>query len=361
MGRRSRDAAEIDRGSRGQVDPPDARSADLSEGTRVVFWEHVVAAISGEPTVEVVRCSLVILNYEEREVLLRCVRSILEAAGAQDEVIVVDNGSKDGSAEAVAREFPSVRLVRLDANRYIFGLNAGLAVAAGQYVAFCNNDMIVESDFVENALAHFTAPDIFAVCSRVLDRAGNDQGTRTAGRWKRGLLFYEPLPHSERPTSCFFAVGGQSFYRRDVLDVIGSIDELLWPMYHEDIELSYRAWKSGYRIVYAPDSVCHHLGGHTSRKVFTPVQLRSFVRQNELLTVWKDIDALPMLAEHIACLFPRFFLSLVRGDRGTSLGYVNAFKRLPAALRSRRRARATFSRSDRQVLELVSQMSIDKF
>ena len=81
---------------------------------------------------------------------------------------------------------------------------------------------------------------------------------------------------------------------------MGSIDELLWPMYHEDIELSYRAWKNGYRIVYAPGSVCHHLGGHTSRKVFTPTQLRSFVRQNELLMVWKDVTDPVMLLEHVS-------------------------------------------------------------
>ena len=91
-------------------------------------------------------------------------------------------------------------------------------------------------------------------------------------------------------TSCFFAVGGQSLFRRDLLVGLDSIDELLWPMYHEDIELSYRAWKAGLRILYAPDAVCHHLGSQTSARVFTRVELRSFVRQNELLTVWKNVD-----------------------------------------------------------------------
>jgi GT2 family glycosyltransferase len=147
-----------------------------------------------------------------------------------------------------------------------------LAVARGEFVAFCNNDMEVEDNFVEQALDCFVSDDIFAVCSRVLDRNGAEQGTRTAGYWKRGLLFYLPLPHSPVSTDCFFAVGGQSFYRRDVLTAMGSIDELLWPMYHEDIELSYRAWKNGYRIVYAPGSVCHHMGGRTSTRVFTTTQ-----------------------------------------------------------------------------------------
>ena len=306
-----------------------------------------------------VRCSLVVLNYDERQLLLDCVRSMLAAIGPEDEIIVVDNGSSDGSAAAVREQFPSVRLVPLPENRYIFSLNAGLAVARGEFVAFCNNDMVVEPNFVEEALNCFVADDIFAACSRVLDRNGAEQGTRTAGYWRRGLLFYEPLPHSAESTDCFFAVGGQSFFRRDVLNRMGSIDELLWPMYHEDIELSYRAWKNGYRIVYAPRSVCHHMGGKTSRRVFTATQLRSFVRQNELLTVWKDVTDRALLLEHAFWLLPRLLVALIRGDAGTLNGSMSAFRRLPRALRARRTARSMFRRTDREVLERVGVTAIE--
>jgi GT2 family glycosyltransferase len=305
------------------------------------------------------RCSLIVLNYDERELVVDCVRSMLAAVGPEDEIIVVDNGSSDSSADAVAEAFPTVRLVRLPENRYIFSLNAGLAVARGRYVAFCNNDMVVEPNFVEQALECFDGDDIFAVCSRVLDRLGQEQGTRTSGFWSRGLLFYQPLGHTPGTTDCFFAVGGQSFFRRDLLEAIGSIDELLWPMYHEDIELSYRAWKSGYRIVYAPNSVCHHLGGKTSRRVFTAVQLRSFVRQNELLIVWKDVTDPRLLIDHAIWIVPRLFVALLRWDRGTLGGSISALRRLPRALRSRKTAQRTFRLTDRQVLERVSEGVIE--
>ena len=61
---------------------------------------------------------------------------------------------------------------------------------------------------MEQALACFVADDIFAACARVIDRNGVEQGTRTSGYWQHGLLFYEPLPHTETSTDCFFAVGG---------------------------------------------------------------------------------------------------------------------------------------------------------
>ena len=184
------------------------------------------------------RASLIVLNFEGLHVIESCIDSLAEAAGVDDEIIVVDNASTDGSREWVEGR-AGIHLVSLPQNTYIFGLNRGLAVAAGKYVAFLNNDMTVAPDFVDRCLDRFgDGDDVFAVCPRII-MSGRDQGSRTTGSWRRGLIFYHPLPHSQTATDCFFAVGGQSFFRRDMLEEIGSIDPLLWPMYHEDIELSF--------------------------------------------------------------------------------------------------------------------------
>lgn len=298
-----------------------------------------------------IRASLIVLNFEGLAVLRDCLQSLRAAVSEDDEIIVVDNASTDGSVIGLAGEFPEIRLIALPENTYIFGLNEGLARARGRYVAFLNNDIVVEPYFVDLALRQFS-DGVFAVCPRIL-QGGQEQGSRTSGKWSRGLIFYDPLPHSVDPTDCFFAVGGQSFFRRDMLEEIGSIDSLLWPMYHEDIELSYRAWKRGWRIRYAPDAVVHHVGGHSSRRVFTPTQLRSFVRQNEYLTVWKNVTDRRLLLEHLVLIVPRLVVAAVHRDWGTLVGFRHAVARLPRALRARRRARQHFTLTDAEVLTRV--------
>jgi len=305
------------------------------------------------------RASLIVLNYEGLEVIDSCLDSLTAAAGPDDEIIVVDNASTDGSAEVLARR-DGIRLVPLRENTYIFGLNEGLTAARGRYVAFLNNDNTVAPDFVERCLARFDdGDDVFAVCPRIIS-SGRDQGSRTYGSWERGLIFYHPLPHTETPTDCFFAVGGQSFFRRDMLEEIGSIDPLLWPMYHEDIELSYRAWKRGWRVRYASDAVAYHLGKHSSNRVFTPAQLRTFVRQNEFLIVWKDVTDRPLLAEHCLLLVPRLVAATLKRDWPTLIGFWRALLRAPAVRTARARARPHMRLRDREVLRRVRAIGAER-
>jgi GT2 family glycosyltransferase len=139
-----------------------------------------------------------------------------------------------------------------------------------------------------------------------------------------------------------------------MLDEIGSIDPLLWPMYHEDIELSYRAWKRGWRIRYAPDAVAHHRGGHSSKRAFSPTQLQSFVRQNEFLTVWKDVTEAELLTAHVLLVVPRLLLAALKRDWPTLIGFRRAARRLPVVRMQRRSARAHMRLSDREVLRRVS-------
>lgn len=303
------------------------------------------------------RCSLIVLNRDGEDVITACIDSLLRAVTPDDEIIVVDNASTDRSVELLRDYGSRISLVELSTNTYIFGLNIGVEVADGRYVAFLNNDITVEPDFIDEAVKAFeVGEDVFAVCPRILQMDGIDQGSRTTARWKHGLIFYDVLPHVDEVTDCFFAVGGQSLLRTSYLREIGSIDPLLRPMYHEDIELCYRAWKRGWRVVYAPRAVVHHWGGHSSRRVFTPRQLRSLVRQNEFLIVWKNVTSLRLLAEHVLLLPTRLAAAAVKRDWATLLGFARATSRLGEARSARRVARRHAVISDREVLRRLARL-----
>lgn len=307
----------------------------------------------GAAVLSTVRASLIVLNFNGHAVIEGCLDSLVRSMGETDELIVVDNASSDSSAEML-RQRQDITLIELPNNTFIFGLNHGLAEARGEFVAFLNNDIVVDDGFVDQCLTRFDdGDDVFAVCPRILETNGREQGGRTAGYWRRGLIFYESLPHSPVPTDCFFAVGGQSFFRRRMLVEIGSIDPLLWPMYHEDVELSYRAWKRGWRVRYAPDAVAYHEGGHSSKRVFSSSQLRSFVRQNEYLTIWKNVTDRRLLAEHLLLVPPRLAAATLKTDWPTVIGFARAVKKLPEVARRRRAARLHMRLHDREVLRRV--------
>jgi GT2 family glycosyltransferase len=281
---------------------------------------------------------MIVLNYNGRDVLGPCLESMVAAAGPDDEIIIVDNASPDGSADLVPDE-PGIRLIRRTVNNFIFGLNDGVAVARGRYVGFFNNDIVVERDFVERCLRHFDGSDVFAVCPRILEKSGRDQGALTSGLYWRGIWYYKVHEHDPTAKETFFAVGGQSFFDADKLRSVGSIDPLLRPMYHEDIELSLRARSAGYEIRFAPDAVVHHVGGHASSRRFSRHELRSFVRQNEFLTAWKLLSARELARTHLPYLPLRLAIATWRRDWATWAGFVRALTRVRELRASRQAAR----------------------
>ena len=210
-----------------------------------------------------VRASVVVVAYNGRAYLESCLGS-LRAAGGGVEVIVIDNASLDGSADYVEDSFPWVRVVRLDRNRgYGHGCNVGARLATGEYLAFLNQDAVVEPGWLEALIAALEAnPRAGLVTPKVLlldhpDRintAGNDVHL-TGLTLCRGA----GLPASAmNDPAAVGAVSGAAFcMRRGLFNELGGFDRSLF-MYMEDTDLSLRARLAGYGCLYVPQSVVYH-------------------------------------------------------------------------------------------------------
>ena len=210
--------------------------------------------------------SIVIVSYNGRAHLARCLAAALAQQGPSFEVIVVDNGSSDGSAAFVRERFPAVRLVALNHNAgFAGGNNRGAAAAAGSWLVFLNNDTEVQPGWLQALVAAAGASEttglvtsqiVFLHDPSILDSAG-DAVTRAGGAFKRG--HGRPTHHYPAREPVFAACGASFLISKRLFDECAGFDEDFF-LSHEDVDLSYRVRLRGYTCLYEPASIVRHVG-----------------------------------------------------------------------------------------------------
>lgn len=217
--------------------------------------------------------SVVVVNWNRREYLRGCLESLLNQNFQDFEILVVDNGSQDGSAELVRERFegrsgPPVRLIQNETNRgFCAANNQGFAAARGRYVALLNNDAEAEPDFLGAMREAFElGEDVGMAACKVLmyedpkriDKAGHliypDGQNRGRGTGEIDQGQYD------RREECLWPDGCAAMYRKSMLDEIGGFDEDLF-LYGDDAELGLRARLAGWRCIYVPEAVVRHRRG----------------------------------------------------------------------------------------------------
>ena len=301
--------------------------------------------------------SVVIPNWNGRDLLEKYLPPLVRAMRGhpENEIIVVDNGSTDGSADFVRRHFPEVRLLALPENLgFGGGSNAGFRAAKNDIVVLLNSDMRVAEDFLQPLLDGFTHPDVFAVSCQIFF---SDPGKRreetglTQGWWSHGMLRvrHREDPQVDRLFPCFYGGGGScAFDRRKFLE-LGGFDELLRPFYLEDTDLGYCAWKRGWRVLYQPASHVWHEHRGTIGKTFSRAYIENVIRRNFVLFVWKNIHEPRRLAAHFLHAWTGALSSWLGGEsleRASFPALWGAFLRTPQVVRARWRARARAEISD---------------
>ena len=288
-----------------------------------------------------------ILNYEGRELLERNLPSVLAAVahtGQPHEVVVVDNGSTDGSVEMLREDFPQVKVVPLDRN-YFFsrGNNLGVPHASHDVLVLLNNDMRVEPDFLPPLLAPFDDPDVFAVASQIFfakREARREETGLTRARFVEGMLEYshDALPANPgRLIPILWGGGGSCAFDRRKWDELGGLDTMYDPFYCEDLDLSLRAWRRGWKVMMAPESKVWHEHRATSRRFFGEDFVNEIARRNSYLLHWKNLDGPGMLASHLLRLPLLVARDVRRHGRSGARSFAKAVKHAPRALLRRAR------------------------
>ena len=237
------------------------------------------------PSETMLRISVVIVSYNTRALVLKCLRTVFQSLGDLDlEVFLVDNASHDGTAQAVREEFPQCQVIANERNEgFSRANNKAMRESTGDYVLLLNPDTMVSEDVLEKML-HFmeTNPDVGMVSSKLVTEDGSldlacrrsfpsiwDGLCRAAGishRFPKSRLFarYNLTYLDEDETYEVDAVNGAfMFTRREAVEEVGLLDEAFF-MYMEDLDWCYRFKQAHWKIMYHPVATTIHLKGKSS-------------------------------------------------------------------------------------------------
>ncbi|MFH2219343.1 MAG: glycosyltransferase family 2 protein [Pseudomonadota bacterium] len=319
--------------------------------------------------------SIVVVTLNRFDLLKKCLKRLCEQDYEAIEILVVDNGSDRNAREALATDFPAVRVIRLDRNTgFAGGNNRGIEAAKGKYVALINNDALAGprwiSAMVETAEADSS---IAAVASIIAD--GNRTGVLDScgvgiglDGMSRQALRGAPVPRLKHPGDVFLFSGCACLLRTAVLKTVGLFDEDFFA-YCEDTDMGLRMRRAGWKIVVAPGADVAHLYSMTGGKF--SLQKVYWVERNHLWVAIKNFPW-PLLAAIPAVTLLRYLAqaySLLRGGgelneftKQSTLSeiaatytkaYMEMFKKLPAMIKKRRAFRKMHRLGDTEMLRLI--------
>jgi GT2 family glycosyltransferase len=269
------------------------------------------------------RVSVIVVSWNSREFLSGCLASVEAQTYGDHETIVVDNASKDGSADLVERSFPRAVLIRNGVNAgFCAANNAALKRATGVFILCLNPDAVLERDFLERALPAFAADRAVGMVAgmvhrfdgRTIDSAGQDL-TRARRIKDRGYGETDTGRYAES-REVFSVCGAVALYRRSMIDAIsedGDLFDETFFSFGEDMDVGWRARRAGWKALYVPSAGARHyrggsqsagtpLFGRISQMARRPPEIRAHIVKNRYLmilkndTPWAFVRDLPFIA-----------------------------------------------------------------
>ncbi len=325
--------------------------------------------------------SVVVVNLNRRELLRKCLESLLAQTDAELEVIVVDNGSTDGSAACVDTEFPGIRLIRNRDNKgFCAANNQGIAIARGEFVALLNNDAEADAGWLAAMVKVAGEKPVGMVACKILVHGDEKRIDKV------GHLIYPDGQNRGRGTGCLdqgqfdrveevlWPDGCAALYRKEMLDQIGGFDEDFFA-YADDAELGLRARIAGWTCIYTPHALVRHHRGNTLG--VGSVKRLKLIERNRVLLAAK------LFPWNLLWLNPFYYLArlvagagaAVRGEGETALfpgwqgkwrllqamvlGDLDALRLLPRILRKRSDVKRMARLTGAEVKQLILDNRID--
>lgn len=301
--------------------------------------------------------SVVIPNYNGEKLLKKNLPKVIEAVSnyknGQAEIIIVDDASTDKSVSGIKIKAAHFKILTNEKNLgFSSTVNRGVKEAKGEIIVLLNTDVSPEVDFLEPLLKHFSDKDVFAVgcLDKSVEKDKVIERGRGLGQWERGFLIHERGETNK--TNTLWVSGGSGAFRKSIWDKLGGFNELYNPFYWEDIDLSYRALKSGYKVIFEPKSIVMHFHEEgIIRNKYTPFQVKAIAYRNQFLFSWENATDYTLRVAQFYWLPYHFLKALLRFDLAFFIGFFRAFIILPKVIKSSLSYRKFFVKKDAEVIK----------
>ncbi len=313
------------------------------------------------------RLSIIIPNYNGEELLRKNLPDVIDALSSflknhneKGEIIIVDDASEDHSVafiqevQIVLRKSSLITLKSLVNNKnhgFSSTVNKGVSAADGEIIVLLNTDVSPEKDFLSALVKHFSNEQIFAVgcMDKSIENGDIVFRGRGVGSWQKGLLVHKKGDINKMNT--LWASGGSSAFNKKLWESLGGLYDIYNPFYWEDIDLSYRAQKAGYIVLFEKESIVTHK--HESGVIktrYSHADILTIAYRNQFLFVWINVSDINILLEHLAWLPYHILSAFLRGDVLLLKGFFKAFFLLPQALSYRGKTQQFHIKKDSEIV-----------
>lgn len=309
------------------------------------------------------KIEVIIPNYNGSDLIKKNLPKVLDALEKRKDTIItiVDDGSKPEEQEALSVFIPEVvKTTSIKINLQIHEKNVGFSSninraamkSTADILILLNSDVSPQKDFLQPLLDHFEDETVFGV--GCMDKSIEDDGTtvlrgRGLAKWHNGFLVHRKGEIDKSNT--FWVSGGSCAVRTDIFQKLGGFDPLYNPFYWEDIDISYRAQKAGYKLIFESKSIVTHMHAKGAiKKHYRDNVIKSYAMRNQFTFIWKNITDLDLILSHLLRLPYYLLTSCLSKDTIFLKGFYLAIVRLPDIMRHRKKQKKLFVLSDKAIL-----------
>lgn len=244
--------------------------------------------------------SVVIPNWRGKELLRKNLPAVFRVGF--DEVIVVDDASPDESIRFLEENFSQVKIVRHNTNKgFAQSVNDGVEASNGDIIFLLNLDVVPEENLLRYVLGHFEKEELLFGVS--LHEKGYGW---SLPNFKDGFLAHKPGKETKIPHPTFWVSGGSGAFRKSFWEKMGGMDTIFSPFYWEDLDLSYRALRRGWKLLWEPRArVLHKHESVINPEYFNSKFLQWIKDRNQLLFNWKHLSGRELIFFHFPGLAER--------------------------------------------------------